>query len=371
MGQGTIGLEISLQMSIHGHDEYAVLVPAGGGGLIAGVATYLNRDPADSVAVIGVESKAHPYVSRSFNLKRVVAPEEIKHIDTVADGIALLKIGEAGFQNILNYARGVRVVPERLIEASLAYLQENGLTLEGAAAVPVAGLLFGAVILRSYGVPEDRPVVLVASGRNIDPALLSRMVAEHGEGRWRTLRDRFARLQARLASAGFLKDGSVKHLATPEEGMAFVHCVLRNLPEGWDLIDAFEVLDFGPWKERKDINGSLRSFGQHRQRWNRGKEDALTHPESNRGQQLEGFLHLLSNGTSLEEVLEKFPLVNVDRLQVETYVMDLYLDRLDWLERLRPSMTPAEREVHFGQYRARNEILKVSIGKFLHATGKR
>ncbi|HSA60420.1 MAG TPA: pyridoxal-phosphate dependent enzyme [bacterium] len=366
MGQGTIGLEISLQMAIHGyHKDYGVIVPAGGGGLIAGIATYLNRDHVAGVAVVGVESKAHPYVSRSFNLKKVVVPEEIKHYDTVADGIALLRIGEAGFQNVLNYARGVQVVPERLIEAALAYLQENGLTLEGAAATPVAGLVFGALDLESYGISQDQPVVLVASGRNIDPALLTRMTAEHGEGRWRRLREQFDRLRARLATAGYLAGGSVRSLETPEEGIAFVDCVLANLPEGWDLVDAFELLDFGPWKEKKDINGSLRSFGQYHQRWNHSKEEALTHPESNRGQQLELSLRGLSDGAPASEILKEFPLLTLHRLQVETHVMDVYLNRPDWIERLRPDMTPAEREGHFGRYRVRNEGIKESIKKFI------
>lgn len=380
MGQGTIGLEISLQMAALGVKEFATVVPAGGGGLLAGIATYLNQhrrcvegealaalptEGATRAPVIGIESKAHPYVSRSFNLKEVVVPEEIKHIDTVADGIALLKIGEAGFQNIVNYARGVQVVPERLIEATLAYLQEIGLTLEGAAATPVAGLLFGALALEEYGVPRDWPAVLVASGRNIDPALLSRMTAEHGEGRWRSLRDHFDGLKARLAAAGFMAGGSVRLLATPEEGIAFVDRVLEYLPEGWDLIDAFEVLDFGPWEKQKNINGSLRSLGQFHQRWNHSKEEALTHPESNRGQQLELALKSLSGGASKSHILKEFRLVNLHRLQVETHVMDAYLDRPEWLERLRPGMTQAQRDDHFGRYRDRNEGIKDSIREFI------
>jgi threonine dehydratase len=124
MGQGTVAVELSLQMAIEGREDYAVVVPAGGGGLIAGMATYLKRDGASERGdVLGAESKAHPYISRSFHLNRIVEPEEIKHIDTVADGIALLKIGEAGFRNILQYVRGVEVVPEIFIEATLAWLR--------------------------------------------------------------------------------------------------------------------------------------------------------------------------------------------------------------------------------------------------------
>jgi len=370
MGQGTAAVELSLQMVLQGHHDYTVLVPAGGGGLIAGMATYLKREGASAdVQVVGLESKAHPYISRSYQLNRVVEPEEIKHFDTVADGIALLKIGRAGFWNILRYVRGVEVVPERLIEATLAFLQERGMTLEGAAATPIASLLFGGLSFEKYGLPEARPVVVVASGRNIDGALLARQVAEHGEGRWRQLKDHLDGLRRKLKSAGYLQDGSVRPLSTPEDGIAFVDFLMANLPSGWDLIDAFELLDFGGWKEKKDINGSLRSFGQYHQRWNHSKEESLTHPESNRGQQLENVLYLLETGTPMEEALKHFPLVNVHRLQVETHVMDLFLSRPDWLERLRPSMTEAQRALHFEQFKLRNEMLRAALGKFFSRIG--
>lgn len=372
MGQGTTAIELSLQMAIYGHSEFTLLVPAGGGGLIAGMATYLKRDDAPpGVNVIGVESKAHPYVSRSYHLNRIVEPEEIKHIDTVADGIALLKIGQTGFRNIIKFVRGVEVVPERLIEATLAYLQENGLTLEGAAATPIASLLFGGLSFERYGLAGGQPVVVVASGRNIDAALSAQMSAAHGEGRWRQLKSDLARLKETLKAAGYLRFESVRLLTTPEEGIVFVDFLMSHLPEGWDLIDAFELLDFGPWKSKKDINASLRSFGQYRQRWNHRKEDSLTHPESNRGQQLENALHRLSLGTPMEEVLEQFPVMSAQRLQVETYVMDLFVSRPDWLERLRPEMTPDQREVHFGQYKGRNAMLKHSISKFLQSLEKK
>lgn len=371
-GQGTAAVELSLQMAIHGHGDYAVLVPAGGGGLIAGMATYLKREDASAgVDIIGVESKAHPYISRSYQLGRIVEPEEIKHIDTVADGIALLKIGVAGFRNILRFARGTEVVSERLIQATLAYLQENDLTLEGAAATPIAALLFGVLSFERYGITDDRPAVVVASGRNIDGDLLAQMVSVHGGGGWSRLKDQLTRLKESLRAGGYLKFESVRSLSTPEDGIAFVDFLMANLPEGWDLIDAFELLDFGDWKAKKDINGSLRSFGQYHQRWNHNKEDSLTHPESNRGQQLENALHLLAHGARMKEVSEMFPLMNAWRLQVETYVMDLFLSRADWLARLRPNMTAAQREVHFGQYRARNEMLKASAQKFIRFVDKK
>jgi hypothetical protein len=179
------------------------------------------------------------------------------------------------------------------------------MTLEGAAATPLAALLFGSLSLENYGIPAGRPVVAIASGRNIDTILLSQMGDKHGGGRWRRMKDEFEDLRSKLAAGGWLVKGSVRPLATPEEGIAFVDVLTENLPDGWDLIDAFERLDFGRWRDKKDINGTLRSFGQYHQRWNHSKEESLTHPMTNRGQELKLSLERLDAGmTTIYEILK-------------------------------------------------------------------
>ncbi len=171
MGQGTVGVEIGLQMALEEHEQYSVVVPTGGGGLISGISTYLA---SDGVSIYGVESDRIPYVSESFHAGHVVQPDEFRHIDTVADGIALLRIGKKPFPNILDHVSNIVAIPENVIKRGIAYLPNNlGLRAEGAAAAPVAALLSGAL-----EVPEDRPIVIVLSGRNIDEELYQKILAE-------------------------------------------------------------------------------------------------------------------------------------------------------------------------------------------------
>ena len=80
------------------------------------------------------------------------------------------------------------------------------------------------------------------------------------------------------------------------------------------------------------------------------------------------FLERLDAGMmTVAEILKDFRLENVYRLQVETHVMDIYLSRQDWLERLRPDLEPNVRDTHFAHFQGRNDRLKASIAKFLFA----
>lgn len=89
-----------------------------------------------------------------------------------------------------------------------------------------------------------------------------------------------------LTEAGFMRDGVVQPLDTWQQGVAFVDKLVPVLPQGWDLIDACELLDFGPMEETKGINATLRCMGMRGLR----KDDfttvtragVLTHPINNR-----------------------------------------------------------------------------------------
>jgi threonine dehydratase len=162
-GQGTLGLELLEQVD----DLDAVVVPVGGGGLIAGVALALKaRRP--SVRVIGVQAAAVPAMQRALLAhERVRVPPGA----TIADGIAVRQVGQ------LTFALAARLVDEvvtadeeELANAVLLLLEIEKTVVEGAGAAPLAALLN-----RPLGLAGKR-VVLVLSGGNIDVTMLARII---------------------------------------------------------------------------------------------------------------------------------------------------------------------------------------------------
>jgi threonine dehydratase len=162
-GQGTLGLELLEQVE----RLDAVVVPVGGGGLIAGVALAIKSRRPD-VRVIGVQSAAVPGMERALAAaERVCVPAGA----TIADGIAVRRVGE------LTYALAARLVDsvvtvdeEELANAILLLLEIEKTVVEGAGAAPLAALLN-----RSLGL-TGRRVVLVLSGGNIDVTMLARII---------------------------------------------------------------------------------------------------------------------------------------------------------------------------------------------------
>jgi threonine dehydratase len=163
-GQGTIGLEILKQVP----DVEAILCPIGGAGLIAGLAVAVKAlKPA--VQVIGVESKATASFTAAL---RAGHPLLIPRAPTLADGLAVLKVGANSFELARNRVDKVVRVDEAFIaQAILRMLELEKIVVEGAAVAPLAALLAGLL-------PElkGKKVVLVTCGGNIDPSLLSRII---------------------------------------------------------------------------------------------------------------------------------------------------------------------------------------------------
>ena len=162
-GQGTLGLELLEQ--VDGLD--AVVVPVGGGGLIAGVALALEaRRP--SVRVIGVQAAAMPAMQRALQARERV---RIPAGATIADGIAVRQVGEVTFALAARLVDEiVSVDEEELANAVLLLLEIEKTVVEGAGAAPLAALLN-----RSLGL-ANRRVVLVLSGGNIDVTMLARII---------------------------------------------------------------------------------------------------------------------------------------------------------------------------------------------------
>ncbi len=162
-GQGTIGLEICRQIN---HLD-AILVPVGGGGLIAGIASVVKKlSPATKV--IGVQSKAAPSATLSFKTGTITTQ---KPSPTLADGIAVGQVGKQTADIINQLVDDMVTVDEhRIAEAVLLFMERKKLVVEGAGAVPLAALLHGS---RDF---SGRRVVLVASGGNIDFTLVDRII---------------------------------------------------------------------------------------------------------------------------------------------------------------------------------------------------
>lgn len=162
-GQGTIALEILDELP----DVRNLIVPVGGGGLIAGMATAV-RERAPHVRVIGVESRAAASMSASYEARR---PTERPVSVTLADGIAVKLPGTRTVPVVCQYVDEiVQVEEEDIALAIVSLLEKTKLLVEGAGAVTLAAVL-------NQRIPglEGKTVCLL-SGGNIDVKTISQVV---------------------------------------------------------------------------------------------------------------------------------------------------------------------------------------------------
>ncbi len=163
-GQGTIGLELLEQLP----ELTAVVVPIGGGGMIGGIATAIREQRPD-VRIFGVEATAAASALASRRAGKVVP---IESTDTIADGIAVKRVGDCNFPVIERYVDDIIAVEEDEIAAAVHLLLEGQKVLaEGAAATPLAAILSGRLPLR-----DDDVAVAIVSGGNIDVNLVGRII---------------------------------------------------------------------------------------------------------------------------------------------------------------------------------------------------
>ncbi len=196
-GQGTVGLELADEVP----DAEVVVVPVGGGGLIAGVATALaHRRPG--IKVVGVEAEGAAAMQAALASRR---PVVLDRVTTMADGIAVRCVSELTLAHAQLYVdEVVTVTEEEISQALLLLLERAKAVVEPSGAVGLAAVLAGKV-------PGRGAACCILSGGNVDPLLLMKLM-HHGltvAGRYLVVRvvipDRpgeLARLTARLAAMG-------------------------------------------------------------------------------------------------------------------------------------------------------------------------
>lgn len=163
-GQGTLGLELYDQCP----DLDAVLVPIGGGGLIAGVSMVL-KELNTNIKVYGVEADS---MQSALISKRSSTITEVPFRQTLADGIAVKKIGHLTFPYVEKFVDDIVTVSENEISLGILRLLQYEKTLaEGSGATGLAAVLANKV-------PElvGKRVALVLTGGNIDLTILGKII---------------------------------------------------------------------------------------------------------------------------------------------------------------------------------------------------
>ena len=226
-GQGTIGLEIAAQVP----DLDAVIVPIGGGGLVAGVSLAL-KELKPAVKIIGVEPEHAASFTAALGTGK---PVLIEMKPTLADGLSVPKVGENAFKIARTLVHRTVLVSEHDIARAVLRLMElEKAVVEGAGAAPLAACLAGLI-------PEleNKNVVLLLCGGNIDLNTLDRVI-ERGlasEGRLcrftATISDRpggLARFAGLIAEEGasIIDINHDRAFADEDISTVAVHCVVET-----------------------------------------------------------------------------------------------------------------------------------------------
>lgn len=162
-GQGTIGLEILEQLP----DVEAVIVPIGGGGLIAGIA-YAIKQLKPDCKVYGVQSQGAGSMYQSFINKKVL---ELPTVNTFADGTAVKRPGDLTFELCQKYVDDIiTVTDDEIASAILALMEKQKVVAEGAGALSVAAAMFNKLPIKG------KKTVCIVSGGNIDVNIISRVI---------------------------------------------------------------------------------------------------------------------------------------------------------------------------------------------------
>ncbi len=190
-GQGTIGMEILQELP----SVDVVLAPAGGGGLLAGVASCLKQlNPR--VKIIGVQAEGASSIVESFQTGQRVVKDSIH---TIADGIAVKAPGELTTEIIRECVDDMVTVSDEEIAAAILLLLERSKQV-----VEPSGAATLAAVLNQKGDWRGKRVVCILSGGNIDVSFIHRIVEKGLINRGRNMK-----FQAVLRDV----PGSLEHFA--------------------------------------------------------------------------------------------------------------------------------------------------------------
>jgi threonine dehydratase len=165
-GQGTIALEILSELP----ETDMIIIPVGGGGLIAGIATAAKAKKPE-IKIIGAQAEACPSAGEAI---RHGSPYRIPEGNTIADGIRVAETGKITLPALQHFVDYLALASEEEIaDAMLLLLERKHIVAEGAGAVPLATLLNGSISVQS-----GSTVVLVISGGNIESAQLFRVIRQ-------------------------------------------------------------------------------------------------------------------------------------------------------------------------------------------------
>lgn len=236
-GQGTMALEILEDVP----DADAILVPVGGGGLIAGIGVAI-KSLRPETRIIGVEPINAPTVFESLKSGHAT---KVQTRPTLADGLAVGKMGELCFDLIGGRIDDLVMVDEaQIAQAMLRLLELEKMVVEGGGAVPLAAALSRKTDF------TGKKIVLCLTGGNVDVTMISKVIDRGLAADGRLCRitaytsDRpgsLARLTQVLADTG----ASVKevehdrHFAPPDVAVVGVTCVLET--RGFDHVEEIKT----------------------------------------------------------------------------------------------------------------------------------
>jgi threonine dehydratase len=166
-GQGTIGLEVLEQLP----DVAAIVVPIGGGGLVAGIAAAVKQT-RPNVRIIGVEPSGAAAMKASIDEGR---PVTLAKTASVADGLMPVRPGDLTFAHVREFVDAVVTVEDdQIVDAVVWAFNLAKIVAEPSGAASIAAVLTGAADTPS---PIEGPIVAIVSGGNIDAATLANLSA--------------------------------------------------------------------------------------------------------------------------------------------------------------------------------------------------